>query len=346
VLPARRTLVGVPDNQSTKASTALIRYQGGTGAEAVTTSSLARLAIFEALRLRVSDPATLRVVAGGSAAASTVEYHAPLIAVDLPDGRSVQLDQAGRSFDFAVPAAGTQPVTGLPTLPAGALPDLLGGLPGGAAALPGLAGILGGGKSLPGLPGPPVKAEDAVGPSAGSITPPAAAGLPLLSGIPAVGGLLGGVGPAATSAGQNALVLRLTGGEMSKEIADNGVHAKAITLRLKLLLVRGDDVTTLIDLCIGVLEAAATAPPNTAVRDEGRGRGGQGYGGDEPDDTGSPAPADTPTPQPTGGVAGGPVPTGTKLPLTGMNVTAVIGAAVVLLLGGRLLMVLARRRTI
>jgi hypothetical protein len=153
------------------------------------------------------------------------------------------------------------------------------------------------------------------------------------------------VGPVATSAGQNALVLRLTGGELSKEIADNGVHAKAITLRLKLLLVRGDDVTTLIDLCVGVLEAAATAPPRTA-RDEGRGRDGHGYGGDQPDDTGSPAPDDTPTPQPTGGVAGGPVPTGNKLPLTGMNVTAVIGAAVVLLLGGRLLMVLARRRTI
>jgi len=350
VLPARRTLVGVPDNQSTKASTALIRYQGGTGAEAVTTSSLARLAIFEALKLRVSDPASLRVVAGGSGAASTVEYHAPLIAVDLPDGRSVQLDQAGRSFDFAVPAAGTQPVAGLPTLPTGALPDLLGGLPGGASALPGLAGILGGagvggvggtgvGKGLPG------KTESAVSPSAGSIAPPAAAGLPVLSGIPAVGGLLGGVGPVATSAGQNALVLRLTGGELSKEIADNGVHAKAITLRLKLLLVRGDDVTTLIDLCVGVLEAAATAPPRTA-RDEGRSRDGHGYGGDQPDDTGSPAPDDTPTPQPTGGVAGGPVPTGNKLPLTGMNVTAVIGAAVVLLLGGRLLMVLARRRTI
>jgi LPXTG-motif cell wall-anchored protein len=341
VLPARRTLVGVADNQSTRSRTGLVRYQGRTGAEAATTSGLARLAIFEALKLRVFDTTSLRVVAAGSAAASTVEYHAPLIGVDLPDGRSVQLDQAGRSVDFAVPAAGTQPVPGLPTLPNSALPDLLGALPGGAAAVPALGGVLGGlpGRGLPGrgLPG----GKEVVPPSAGSVAPPSVPGLPALIGVPAVGGLLGGVGSVPTTAGQSAIVLRLTGGELSKEVADSGVHAKAITLRLKLLLVRGDDVTTLIDLCIGVLEVAATAPGATS-RDEGRGRGSDGYGGDEPDD--APTPADTPKPKPTGGVAGT-VPAASKLPLTGTNLTAVLIAGVVLLLGGRLLMVLARRRT-
>jgi LPXTG-motif cell wall-anchored protein len=339
VLPARRTLVGVSDNQSTRSRTGLVRYQGRTGAEAATTSGLARLAIFEALKLRVFDATSLRVVAAGSAAASTVEYHAPLIGVDLPDGRSVQLDQAGRSVDFAVPVAGTQPVPGLPTLPNSALPDLLGALPGGAAAIPALGRVLGG-LPGPGLPGGKDAGKEVVSPSAGSIAPPAIPGLPALAGVPAVGGLLGGVGSLPTMAGQGAIVLRLTGGELSKEIADSGVHAKAITLRLKLLLVRGDDVTTLIDLCIGVLEVAATAPGAT-TRDEGRGRGSGGYGGDEPDD--APTPADTPKPKPTGGVAGT-VPTGSKLPLTGSNLTAVLIAGVVLLLGGRLLMVLARRR--
>jgi LPXTG-motif cell wall-anchored protein len=350
VLPARRTLVGASDNQSTRARTGLVRYQGRTGAEAATTSGLGRLAIFEALKLRVLDATSLRVVAAGSAKASTVEYHAPLIAVDLPDGRSVQLDQAGRSFDFAVPAAGTQPVPGLPTLPNSALPDLLGALPGGAAALPPLGDALGGlpGRGLPGglpgrgLPGG-LPGGTEVPPSAGSIAPPSVPGLPGLPGIPAVGGLVGGAGPLPKTAGQSAVILRLTGGELSREVADSGVHAKAITLRLKLLLVRGDDVTTLIDLCIGVLEVAATAP-NTTNRTEGRGRGSDGYGGDEPDD-GDDAPVDTPTPQPSGGVAGGPVPIGNKLPLTGTNLTAVLIAGVILLLGGRLLVVITRRRT-
>jgi hypothetical protein len=334
VLPARRTLVGVPDNQSTRARTGLIRYQGRTGAEAMTTSGLARLAIFEALRLRVSDPTSLRVVAGGSAEASTVEYRAPLVAVDLPDGRSVQLDQAGRSFDFAVPAPGSQPVGGLPVLPSTALPELIGALPGGAAAVPALGTVLRG-LGRTGLP------ANGVPESAGSAAPPAVPGLPVLGGVPAVGGLLGGTGKLATGAGQSALVLRLTGGELSKEVADNGVHAKAITLRIKLLLVRGDAVATLIDLCVGVLEAAATAPAAAPARGEGRGRGSDGYGGEEPDE--SPAPADTPSP--SRAAAAGSAPTGTKLPLTGSNMTVVVGAGIALLLAGRLLQVLARRRS-
>jgi LPXTG-motif cell wall-anchored protein len=241
-----------------------------------------------------------------------------------------------------VPAPGTSPVAGLPVLPTNSLPDLIGALPGGVGALPALSGVLGG-LGRGGRTGVP---ENVVSPSAGSVAPPSVPGLPALGGIPAVGGLLGGTGRLATPGGQPALVLRLTGGELSKEIADSGAHAKAITLRLKLLLVRGDEVTTLIDLCIGVLEAAATAPATT-TRDEGRGRdrdrGGDGYGGDEPDDSATPTPADPPSPG--GGVAGGPVPTGSKLPLTGNNITAVIVAAIVLLLGGRLLMVLAKRRT-
>lgn len=342
VLPAKRTVVGAVDNQYTRARTALVRTRGGgTGAEAETTSSLARLAIFDALRVRVVAPSRLRVVAGGSVKASTVEHQDPLIAVDLPDGRSVQLDQTTRALDFSLPGAGSQPVPGLPALPASALPDLLGAVPGGAAALPALGRVLGD-------RGLPIDAKDTVSPSAGSVAPPTVPGLPALSGVPAVSGLVGGVGKLPT-VGQNSLILRLSGGEVSQEVTDAGVHAKAITTRLKLLLVRGDAVNTLIDLCIGVLEVAATAP---APAERGRGSGsgkddgntasgyGSGYGGEQPDQ-----PTDTPTPAPSRGVAGGVVPTGNKLPLTGLNVTALLGAAVVILLAGRLLIVVARRRT-
>jgi hypothetical protein len=198
--------------------------------------------------------------------------------------------------------------------------------------------VLGSGRGLP------VGAPDAVPPSAGSAAPPSVPGLPPLAGVPAVGGLLGGGSALPTTFGQNSLILRLSGGEISKEITDTGVHAKAITLRLKVILARGEAVNTLIDLCVGVLEVAATAPSAGTRGDRpDRGSGGGGYGGDEPD--AGAAPEEPTAPEPGGGVAGGVVPTGSKLPLTGINITAIVGAAVVLLLAGRLLMVMTRRRT-
>jgi hypothetical protein len=258
----------------------------------------------------------------------------------------VTLDQAGRSFDFALPAPGGQALPGMPMLPTNTLPELLGALPGGAAALP-ILGALGRGPVEPGdiAAVPPTehgrRAGSGGSPSAGAAQPPSIPGLPALVGVPAVGGLLGGVGRVVTE--NAAVVLRLTGGELSSEVADTGVHAKAISLRLKLLLVRGEDTTTLIDLCIGVLEVAATAPA-TLTRE----RGNDGYGGDGGDAVGTPTPTPTatPSPSPDGGLAGGEGPTGgSRLPLTGNALTAVLGAGVLLLLAGRLLQVIARRRT-
>jgi hypothetical protein len=340
VLRGKRTLVGLPDNLGTRSRTGLVRLRGGAGAEAASTSGLTHLAIFDGLRVKVSGTVGLRVVASGSAATSTVDYQLPLMAIDLPDGRQVQLDQAGRSFDFAIPSAGTEPPPGMPVLPTNVLPELLGALPGGPAALPALPDVLG----KLNRDGARPADDHGVSPSAGSAQPPTVPGLPALAGVPAVGGLLGGTGRIATSANQNSLVLRLTGGEMSKEIADSGVHAKAVSLRVKLLLVRGAATTTLVDLGIGVLEVAATAPGRSGSGergDRGSGSGGYGSGGDEPageEPTGSPSPSPTGKggPQPTGG--------GGKLPVTGTGLTAVLGAGVVLLLAGRLLMVLARRR--
>jgi hypothetical protein len=181
--------------------------------------------------------------------------------------------------------------------------------------------------------------------SAGSAKAPSVPGLPEMAGVPAVGGLVGGARRLATTPTQTSLVLRLTGGELAKEVTDSGVHAKAISLRVKLLVVRGEGTTTLVDLAIGVLEAAATAPSAPAVegRDNGTGptRGHDGYGGDageEPDAPPSASPS-TPAPrgdEPTGG--------GSRLPVTGTALSAAVGAAVVLLLAGRFLLLLTRRR--
>jgi hypothetical protein len=256
-----------------------------------------------------------------------VDYQSPIVALDLPDGRSVKLDQANRSFDFAIPGPGTQPVPGMPMLPENTLPELLNAVPGGASAVPVL------GKVLENLKG---GGDTGVPDSAGSAKAPSVPGLPEMAGVPAVGGLIGGGRRLAATPTQTSLVLRLTGGEMAKEITDSGVHAKAISLRVKLLAVRSEGTTTLVDLALGVLEAAATAPPAPTAEGRGDGagpaRGHDGYGGDAGEEPDAPpsASASTPPPrvdQPTGG--------GSRLPVTGTALSAAIGAGVVLLLVGR-----------
>jgi hypothetical protein len=334
VLPGRRPLVAVADNVTTGARATLVRHRGSTGAEAVSSGGLTSVAIFEAIRARVFNPVSLRVVATGSAATSVVDFQSPIVALDLPDGRSIKLDQANRSFDFAIPGPGTQPMPGMPMLPENTLPELLNAVPGGASAVPVLGTVL---ASLKG------GNDSGVSESAGSAKAPSVPGLPEMAGVPAVGGLVGGGRRLATTPTQTSLVLRLTGGELAKEVTDSGVHAKAISLRVKLLAVRGEGTTTLVDLALGVLEAAATAPaPRAGGHGTGPTRGHDGYGGDaagEEPDTPPSASASTPpqATEPTGG--------GSRLPVTGTALSAAIGAGVVLLLVGRFLLILARRRT-
>lgn len=337
VLPGRRPLVSAADNLSTGTRTALVRHRGGTGAEAVSTGGLTNLAIFDALHVRVFNPVTLRVLASGKADTSVVDYQSPIVGIDLPDGREVKLDQANRSIDLGIPGPGTEPVPGMPMLPNNTLPELLNAVPGGAAAVPVLGNLLEslqGGGNRPGVPE-----------SAGSSKAPSVPGLPEMAGVPAVGGLVGGAGRIAATPTQTSLVLRLTAGEVAKEVTDTGVHAKAISLRVKLLVVRGEGTTTLVDLALGVLEVAATAPPASPAEgrdkadDDGPGRGHPGYGGGEAPDTppsASPSPPAPPVAQPPGGG---------NLPVTGTALTAAIGAGVVLLLAGRFLLILTRRRT-
>jgi hypothetical protein len=345
VLPGTRPLLHAPNSLSTTARAGFVRHQGRAGVEAATSAGLANLALLETLRVRVVSQPKLRAVAAGSAARSTVEYTAPVLSVGRPDGPILELDQPTKTIDFAVPAAGASPLAGLPVLPGNPLPELLGALPGVSHLLPSLGGLLSGGSGADAGSGAgaAATAESVVSTSAGSPGAPAVPGLAALSGVPAVGGLLGGAGPLAAPVGQTSVVLRLTSGELSKEITDAGVHAKAITLRVKLLVVRGEAVTTVLDLCVGVLEVAATAAAST------RGEGG-GYGGEEPSETESPsAPASPSAGGGSGSGSGGENPgsgtgQGSNLPVTGVALSVILGSGFALLATGRLLMVLARRR--
>lgn len=142
-----------------------------------------------------------------------------------------------------------------------------------------------------------------------------AAKLPLLAGNP-LESLLGSLPAAGTPA---LGILRLTIGAGTKSIADGGVSASAASLRIELLVGGpGGKQISVLDLGLGVLTAAAGAPcPESA----------------------------TPPPPPPSPHCGGPhCPAG--LPVTGMPPVAYVSAAgLLVLILGRFLMLLARRRS-
>jgi hypothetical protein len=364
VLPGRQALLKAPDNLSSTARAGVVRHQGRLGAEATSTASVANVSMLGTLKVRVLSQPSLRAVAAGHKTRSTVEYSAPLLAIEVAGGGQVRLERAGASADFTVPVPGAAPVAGVPELSGGTLNDILGAATGTPQLLD-LGGLLGGvtrtgagagaharakpdadADASPGAGGATGAGASArteattidVPESAGSARSPVVPGLDALSGVPAVGGLLGGSGKLVAPEGGAAVVLRLTAGELSKSITNAGVHAKAITLRLKLFLVQGDKVVTLVDLAVGVLEVAATAPSG--------GYGGGGYG---PDDDNGGVSADEPVAQPTPSLAGlapKPPEARARLPRTGTALSLFVAAGVLLLIAGRFMMVLARRRLI
>jgi len=108
----------------------------------------------------------------------------------------------------------------------------------------------------------------------------------------------------AVPAGAGSVVLRLSIGAVSQHVTGTSITAEAGTLRVQLLA--GSD--TLLDLGVGVLQVNAGAPA------------------DPP-----PAPATLPGDGPT-------------LPLTGVNAGWLVGIGVLIAIGGRLLLLLSRRR--
>ncbi|GIJ52320.1 hypothetical protein Val02_92060 [Virgisporangium aliadipatigenens] len=333
VLPGPRAVLQAGDNIGSGARTALIKHRGGTGAEAVSVSNLANLSLLGAVQVKVVSKPVLRVVAGGTKERSVVDYSAPKLSVELPGGRVELLDNAAESVDLAVPVNGGFVPNGMPVAAPNALAELLAPIVGAGDLSGTLNGVLGAGK-----PAPVEGGKLGVDPSAGSAQPPALPGLNPLQGVPAVGGLLGNTAPLSTPAGKSAVVLRLTAGELSKEVNDAGVHAKAISLRLKLVLVCGNDTTTLLDLALGTMEVAATAgKPGHGGYDGPPGQQGDEPAGEEPNGE-TPLMTQPPAPRTT------PVNAKSKLPVTGMNITGFIGAGVVLVIVGRLLMVASRRR--
>lgn len=305
--PGGRALVALPDNLSSHAETELVGQAGGVAARATASASLIDLRLFAGsdseVAVKVISEPELEVTATGQADSSSVRYQAPLLEISGPGIGTERLDTPGAHLDLALPgSAGVPELGGLPVLGGGDDPvaDLL-------AELTDLSGLRSG-------PAPTER-------------PLELAGLPGLPGVTSTGRLpiLGEVlSDASTPAGVGELsVLRLSIGQLDQRIADESVSASAASLRLQLLAWRGDRLTerasasAVLDLGIGLLEAAATAPA-PAAEPPVAGEPGEGGGG-------------------CGDCPGG------RLPVTGpAAVWLLAGAGVLLAVMGRLLMLATR----
>ncbi len=349
ILPgSRRSALLSIDAIDTQTTARVVADAGHPAASAEANGNLTKIELFagtpQAISVKVVSQPRLRVVAGIK---KTVEYDAPVIEVTLPGHAPTRLAAAGDHVDVAVPvdpaSAGLAGALGraedLPVLSQLSLGSLLGALPvagsASGASAPGPAPVNGLIGNLPGVPSLAGLADDVAG--------------GLLSGdrtehttLP--GGKGGGV-----------VVLRLSLGELAQETTATGVHAKAASLRVKVLTRStwaghsssadgyGNDDSTLadntalVDLGLCVLEAAAAAPKAPKGHTGGDGYGsGTGNGGD----TGGNGGISGTTPSPT------PVAHAGSLPVTGNNVAYVLGGGVLLVLVGRFLTVMARKRSL
>jgi LPXTG-motif cell wall-anchored protein len=293
VLPAAGSLVRVSGLASTT-KTEVVHHNGTASPAAVASARLDDVELFagtpSAVSVKVLSQPSLKVVAGGAASKSIVEYVAPVLEVRVAAQPPVRLDSQRGRIDIAVPVD---------------------------ASAATLAGDLARTQALPLLP------------------------------TDLLGGLLGGGhnDEERPLAGRRTAVLRLSVAGVSKDVADAGLHARAAALRISLLLcdnAKVNEDAPVFDLTIGVLEAAAGAP---------RGHRPPGYGGgagQEPTATPTPT-ARTAMPSPSGsgtGSGSGSEGTGGGLPVTGSKLLWIAVFGVLLVVVGRGLLVLTRRREV
>jgi len=124
VLPRNgRSLLHVPHNLASGASTGFVRQQGALRPQATASADLTDLTLFEGtagqVRVRVVSQPKLTVVAGGSAAHSTVAYSAPVLQVTGPNGITHTLNSPTQHVDLAVPAGSNAAADDSAAVPAG-----------------------------------------------------------------------------------------------------------------------------------------------------------------------------------------------------------------------------------
>jgi hypothetical protein len=356
VLPANNgTLVRLVDSTSSGSITSMVRNGDALNPRGTATTGLAHLTVLAGtpgeIGVKVIHAPELTATAAGTRSQSTVEYTAPVLEVTLPGGGKKTLDNAHRTVDIPVPTDGATHATRALKAVADQLHQLVDGLPGADVAKKTAAAV-----------------DGTVRKEAGT-----AKVVPDTNQLPVVGGLVNGLtggGKAAAPeqpAGQpepatqpehhdapapavNKSTVRLSLGDLVKKITDEKAEGDAASLRVQVLTcAEGDDdgygghggaEQTVLDLGVGVLHAEASLPPGHGNGSGGEDAGGGGTGG-------------VVTPPASGGTAGGggvvavsnPTSTGGgSLPVTGPGAMLFAVGATALVLVGRLLMVLAKRR--
>ncbi|GAA2377781.1 hypothetical protein GCM10010170_083240 [Dactylosporangium salmoneum] len=263
-----------------------------------------------AMGVRVLSAPTLTVAAGPTK--KNVDYKAPVLEVRVPGRDAVRLDSAGSHADIVVPVDGAARGVAEDLARAEALPiagislqDLLGGV---TSALSG---------TLAGVTAVPESLLDSLLP-----------GLPKLGGGQSTVHATEGSNGGADARPARVVILRVELGTVEKQTSATGLYAKATSIRIKLIVrttwksggYGGDqrDNTTILDLGLCSLEAAAAAPHGGGY---GGGDSGGGYGGVSDN----------------GGNGG-------TLPVTGSRAVVVVGAGLLLVVLGRMFVVLSRRR--
>lgn len=289
VLPSLggRSLVWLPDALSSQSEAGLTEQDGTVASYSTATVSLSEIRLFAGssseITVKVISRPSLTVSTTGAPDGTQVRYDSPVLEISGPGIDRQRLDAPGTHLDLVLAPSGGLGLTGLPIVG-----DVLGNLLGDTN----LSGLDASGE----MTGPALPTPEQV------LDPDRLGGLPLLRDVLASTGDLLDLSQLS--------VLRLSLGDLRKQVDDDTVSATAASLRLQVLRWGDDDpaepAQAVLDLGVGLLQAAASAP----------------------------APQSAPPPSDSGNGGG--------LPVTGSAAGLIAGLGILLAVAGRFLFVLSR----
>ncbi|MQA24825.1 MAG: hypothetical protein GEU94_05005 [Micromonosporaceae bacterium] len=313
-------LAALPSNAFSQTATTLKQQETGMATQAIAWIGLSHLVLFggtdHKTTIKVISPPELKGIATGTKRTSSVTYQAPILEITGPDGQTHRIDSPSQMFELTLPPSAPPTVTEKRAedgLPDSGLPsaDVPGDIPGSAAP--------------PGSPKPD-RSGDALDNLLGELTGSRSG--PHKESTSESGGRGGGGAMAAPADSMPTLTLRVAIGHLESTVTKTSVRGGAASLRLQLLSSgpraatatsgagdRDVERATIADVALGLLEVRATAPH-----------------------AGGPTAPPATSPPPTSGGGGG------ALPTTGFNLLAVLATGALLLVIGRFLMVVSRRR--
>ncbi len=316
--------ITMPSNAFSQTATELVKEDGVMATSATAWIGLAEITLFGGTEnettVKVINPPELRGLATGTKSTSSVTYQAPVLEIIAPDGTSHRIDSPDQVFELTLPPSGPPTVADQPSAESDQ--------PAGPAApeLPSLQPPSGEAPESPDAPRDPLGdlLDGLTEASFGGSAPGASSGAAGSSSGTAAGApRQPATQPETEAEEQPSLTVRLSIGHLESSVTRRQVTGEAASLRLQLLATgsapqastaEAGEQATIADVGLGLLSVQASAPP-----------------------TGTHPPTAPPSSPPAGGGGGG-------LPTTGFDLMAVLATGAFLLVAGRFLMILGRRR--